>query len=80
QKPMQALLDTKQSLQEIDDAYKWLMDIDAYILRVNQKPKQVDERLAWFCAYSGRACLNCGRYPQGSDASLGVKFYPQGAL
>ncbi|MBI2106212.1 hypothetical protein HYT56_05260 [Candidatus Woesearchaeota archaeon] len=78
QKPMQTLLDTKQSLQEINDAYKWLTGVNAYILRLSSRPKKQDEKIARFYAYSNEAIFDCGRNPLDSNPALGVKFYPKG--
>ena len=80
EKPLQALLNTRQSLQEVNQAYKWLTDVDTYIWRVNSTPRKIDERVAGFYADSDRAGLNCNGFPGGSGssrgefASLGVKI------
>ena len=78
-KSYQALLGTKDSVKEINEVFNWLNGTDAYAWKVNNKPAQLDERVAWFVAGSDRADLNCVSYPTGSNASLGVRFAPQGA-
>ena len=72
-KPLQALLNTKQSIQEINNAYKWLTDVDTYLWRINSKPGNIYERIARFSIDSGRAYLYCGRNPEYSYSSLGVR-------
>ena len=61
------------NIQEINQVYQWLNGTDAYIFRVNSKPKQTDERIAWFDADSDGVVLNCYRGPQGSYPALGVR-------
>ena len=78
EKPMQALLDTNQSLQEVNEAFRWLMDVDAYLWRLNSKPQQTDERVAWFFAGSSRVVLVCGRYSHDPDSALRVSLLPAG--
>ena len=71
--PLQALLDTKQSLQEINSIYKWLTDVDAYIWRLNSQVNNPKDAVAGFDANSNRANLDCSRDPVFSDTSLGVR-------
>ena len=73
EEPLKALLDTKQSIQEINQIYKWLIDVDAYIFRLNSGVKNKDERIARFDAYSGWAFLYCGGNPSYSGGGLGVR-------
>ena len=73
EKPMQALLDTNQSLQEVNEAFRWLMDVDAYLWRLNSKPQQTDERVAWLSADSGKVYLICFWYPQNPSSALRVR-------
>jgi hypothetical protein len=70
-----ALLGTTASLDRINKVFNWLNDtMSNYIFRINKKPKSVDERVAWFDAYSGGAFLSCDRVLAGSGVSLGVRF------
>ena len=72
--PLQTLLDTKQNVNEINDVYKWLTDVDAYLWRVNSEVKNTDERVARFVAFSVRAYLDCDGDPQDSGSGLGVRL------
>ena len=78
--PLQALLDTKDSLEEINERYKWLTSADSYVIRLNSRPEEQDEKVARFFAYSDGALLSCYGDPLGSNASLWVKFYHGVAL
>ena len=78
EKPVQALLDTNQSLQEVNEAFRWLMDVDAYIWRLNSKPQQTDERVAGFVAYSRGVSLSCGRDSHNPYSALRVSLLPAG--
>ena len=78
EKPLQALLQTDQSVKEINSVYRWINNTDAYIWRLNQKPKSIDERVARFRVGSDGVGLYCGRNPQYSDSGLGVR-YAEGA-
>jgi len=68
------LLGTSDDVQKIGSIYQWLNDTPTYIWRVNNKLSSVDDRVAWFYAYSDRACLDCGWDPSDSGASLGVRL------
>ena len=71
----QALLGTSDSIQEINSLFQWLNETDTYIFRVNARPKKnIDERVAWFDAYSAGAGLYCDGDPSGSYSSLGVRL------
>ena len=72
-KPLQALLETKQGLQEINDIYKWLTGVNTYLFRVNQTLDTSLESVAGFDADSYGAILNCGRDPSDSNSGLGVR-------
>jgi hypothetical protein len=66
-------------ISEINSVYQWLNQTNAYIWRLNNKPKQVDERVAWFDAGSGGAGLDCGGGPADTGAGLGVRACAEGA-
>src|SRR3989344_9606686 len=70
--PLQALLDTKQSLQEINSIYKWLTDRNGYIYRLNYEARKTTETVAGIYADSDRAWFNCNRHIDNLYASLGV--------
>ena len=70
--PLQALLNTKQSLQEINSIYKWLTDVNAYIFRLNSEASKTTETVAGIYADSDRAWFNCNRHIDNLYASLGV--------
>src|SRR3989344_1344389 len=70
--PLQALLDTKQSLQEINSIYKWLTDRNGYIYRLNSEASKTTETVAGIYADSDRAWFNCNRHIDNLYASLGV--------
>lgn len=73
-KPYQVLLGT-DNLAEIRAVYRWITGKDTRLLRFHTRPKQVVERVARFDAGSRRALLFCcSEDPQGSGASLGVRF------
>ena len=67
-----ALLGT-DNITEINNLAHWLNETDAYLWRVNSKPENVDERVAWLSAYSGWVVLGCGGSLSGAVASLGVR-------
>ena len=73
EKPIQSLLNTKQTPEEISNIYKWFRDLPVYIWRVNSTPKSVDERVARFDAGSDGSYLYCDWGPQGSGSSAGVR-------
>jgi len=73
EEPIRALLDTKQSMQEINQIYKWLTDVDAYISRANFEVNNTIEHVAGFYASSSWANLNCNRNPSYSSEGLGVR-------
>ena len=71
--PYKALLDT-DDIDEINNIYKWITEKDAYLWRINKKPKKKeDERVAGFGADSSRAFLGCPGDPGYSDPALGVR-------
>ncbi len=73
EEPLKVLLDTKQSIQEINQIYKWLTDKDAYIFRVNSERENTDERVAWFNIYSSRTGVGCAWFPSDSYVGLGMR-------
>ena len=70
--PLQALLNTKQSLQEINSIYKWLTDVNAYIWRLNSEASRTTETVVGINTDSDRAWFNCDRHIDNPNASLGV--------
>ena len=78
-KPYKAILGTDDTA-EINAVYNWITGKDAYLWRVNSKPKKNDVRIARVDASTGRAILSCDGGPQSSDAAFGVrrraKFFP----
>ncbi|MFA5174466.1 MAG: hypothetical protein WC438_04770 [Candidatus Pacearchaeota archaeon] len=70
-----------EDINQINSIYNWINQTNAYLFRLNSKPKSVDERVAGFGAGSDRVCLSCGRYPEVAGASLGVRLVvrPKGA-
>src|SRR3989344_2266429 len=62
------------NVQDISDVFQWLNGTDTYIWRVNSRPNQLNERVAWFFADSDGASLGCSGYPAGANSSLGVRF------
>ncbi|MBI2507535.1 hypothetical protein HYV89_01135 [Candidatus Woesearchaeota archaeon] len=75
--PLKCLLDTSQSIQEINSVYKWLTDVNAYLYRVNSDRQEKDERVARFYAESDGVFLYCYGGPRGSNPALGVRYAPQ---
>ncbi len=73
QPALNAVLGSKDT-SEIDDIYKWITGKDSCILRLNQKPEKIKERVARFYANSDWAILNCFRNPSLSNSSLGVRL------
>ena len=71
--PLQALLDTKQSLDQINQVYNWLTGVDARIWRISSEVKSPDERIAMFVAVSVWASLNCDGNLCFSNSALGVR-------
>ena len=72
-KPLQSLFNTTQSVNEINQVYKWLNDVDSYIWRLNSRPENIDERVARLDAGSDWADLNCSGGPSSSYDGLGVR-------
>ncbi len=73
EQPLKALLDTKQSMQEINQAYKWLTNVGDYIWRMNSKIEDKVDSVAWFVADSDRAYFNCARDNSYSYEGLGMR-------
>ena len=72
--PLQALLNTKQSIQEINSIYKWLTNRNAHIWRTNSEASRTTETVAGIYAVSDRVRFNCDWHIDNSDASLGVRI------
>ncbi len=73
QAPLQALLSTQQSPQEIAQVYNWFRGKPSYLWRLKSRPKSADERVAGFFADSDRSDFDC-RWVHGlSDSSFGVR-------
>ena len=68
---LEALLLDKD-VDRVNNVFNFINGTNAYIWRVNGKPKKMDERVARFGAGSDWASLNCYRLPDGVDSSLGV--------
>jgi hypothetical protein len=61
------------NLKEINEVYNWITKKDAYLWRLNSKPKSLDEKVALFDANTGGAILGCFRgIPSNSYSVLGV--------
>ena len=56
----------------VNKVFNSINGTNAYIWRLNSKPKQRHERVAWFDAGSGGALLNCNWDPSLRYSSLGV--------
>jgi hypothetical protein len=70
----QALLDTTDSAQEINDLFYWLNQTNTRSWKVNSKPVNPTERVAWLNANSDRVNLSCYGVPANRNLSLGVRF------
>jgi hypothetical protein len=73
-KSYQTLLDTSDSIQDINSLFKWLNGTDTKAWKLNSKPKSIDERVARFYAYSDGSVLYCGGNSTYANASLGVRL------
>ena len=69
---LNAILGT-DNIPEINEVYQKINQTDAYIWRVNKKPKSIDERVARFNAYSDRVDLDCDGVPADCDSAFGVR-------
>ncbi len=74
QAPLQALLSTQQSPQEIAWVYNWFRGKPSYLWRLNSRPESVDERVAWFDAFSDWSGFSCLRDLGCSGSSFGVRL------
>ena len=74
-KPLQAFLETRQSLEEINNIYKWLTGTSngAYLIRLNETPNESLDTVARFYANSDWAGLDCDGGPYYSVSALGVR-------
>ncbi len=71
----QALLDTQDSVQDIDTVLHWFNGTNTYAWKINSKPDKVIERVGGFNASSGWAGLSCYRNLMFSDPTLGVRLH-----
>ena len=69
---LKAILGT-DNIAEINQVYQKINQTDAYIWRVNKKPKSIDERVARFDACSDRVNLGCDGDLSGRGPALGVR-------
>ena len=69
---LNAILGT-DNIPEINEVYQKINQTDAYIWRVNKKPKSIDESVARFIADSDWVDLDCDRYPAYSLSAFGVR-------
>ncbi len=67
------------NIKEINKRFQWLNKTDAYIFRLNEKPSNIEERIAGFDANSVRVGLNCCWSSSNSDSALGVRESAEGA-
>ena len=61
------------NVPEINQVYQAINGTDAYIFRVNEKPKNIDERVVGFLAGTVKAVLYCDGDPQDSGSVVGVR-------
>ncbi|HLC52968.1 MAG TPA: hypothetical protein VJK03_00335 [Candidatus Nanoarchaeia archaeon] len=69
------LLDTQDSVQEIDSVFNWLIGTGLFGWSNNPEPDVVDERVAGFYAFLGWASLGCYGETTDSCSSLGVRLH-----
>ena len=72
--PEVSLALTGKTPEQVAELMKYINGTKAYVWRLNNKPKSIEERVARFDAGSGKAYLSCSWSPQGSSASLGVRL------
>ena len=61
-----------KDVKRVNDVFNFINGTNAYIWRLNSKPKKTDERVAGFGAGSVRAGLFCNWSPGNAGSSLGV--------
>ncbi len=76
QPALNAVLGSKNT-DEIEETYKWITGKEAFIFRLNNKPKEITEAVAGFYASSVGADLDCYWDPSVSSSSLGVRLAPK---
>ena len=72
QNELKAILGS-DNINEINQVYNWITGNNAYLWRVNSKPYNDIECVAWFGASPSRAGLDCDGSPDGSNRALGVR-------
>ncbi len=70
----QSLVLTGKTSNEVLSIMEYLNGTNGFVWRLNEKPKNVDERVVWLDAYSGGFDLDCFRGPRDAKASFGVRF------
>jgi hypothetical protein len=68
-----------KDIARVNSVFNFLNGTNAYIWRLNSKPKKTDERVARFFAYSDWAYLGCDWDPDITNSCLGVFAVAQGA-
>ena len=66
---------TGKSPEEAKEILHYLTKKQSYIFRITKKPRAQTESVAGFVAYSDRAGLSCGRFPDGRGDGLGVRVH-----
>ena len=61
------------TVDEVKKVLNWINETPVWIWRLNNKPKNVDERVARFYAVGDWALLDCYRFPSSRGSSLGVR-------
>ncbi len=74
---LEALL-LDQDIARVNSVFNFINGTNAYIWRLNSRPKNVDERVARFDAFSVGASLSCSGGPVVAFSSLGVFAVAQG--
>lgn len=64
-------------VDEVKKVLNWINETPVWIWRLNNKPKDVDERVARFVASDDRAGLSCNWGPSYLGSSLGVRAAKQ---
>lgn len=64
---------TGKSPEQVAELMEYMNETPTYILRLNEKPQSLDERVVSVRTDSDRFRVDCFRVPQGSWPALGVK-------